>query len=124
MVRVLIIVSSSLLCITAAQAQTMPLSTFLAKADALKAQGPLAMMSSDLPIIKAQVRGSMVNYRTMLASQKATGKPLDSCPPAKGSLDSDEMMAFFQTIPVAQRSKISVQTALFAMMKKRYPCPK
>ncbi len=104
-------------------AQTMPLSTFLAKADALEAKGPLALMSSDLPIIKNEVKSSMVNYRVILSTQKAAGKPAHSCPPAKGKLDSDAMMASFRAIPVAQRKSTSVQSALFAMMKKLYPCP-
>jgi hypothetical protein len=109
---------------TGAAAQNMPLATFLAKAEGLRAKGPLALMSSDLPIIKAEVKGSLTNYRALLASQKAAGKPIDSCPPAKGALDSDEMMAYFGAIPVAQRSKISVQATLISMMRKKYPCPK
>lgn len=111
------------LSVTPALAQSMPLSTFLAKADALEAKGPLALMSSDLPIIKKEVKTSMVNYRTFINGQKAAGKPPHSCPPVKGSLDSDEMMAAFRAVPVAQRKSVNVQTALFAMMKKRYPCP-
>ena len=104
-------------------AQTMPLSTFLAKADALEAKGPLALMSSDLPIVKNEVKSSMVNYRVMLGTQKAAGKPVHSCPPAKGKLDSDAMMASFRAVPVAQRKSLTVQAALFAMMKRLYPCP-
>lgn len=104
-------------------AQSMPLSTFLVKADALEAKGPLALMSSDLPIIKSEVKASMTNYRALLTAQKAAGKPLHSCPPAKGRFDSDDMMAAFRAVPVAQRNNITVQSALFAMMKKRHPCP-
>jgi hypothetical protein len=118
-----IFIALAVLPITPALAQSMPLSTFMAKADALEAKGPLALMSSDLPIIKKEVKTSMVNYRTMIDGQKAARKPLHSCPPAKGKLDSDEMMAAFRAVPVAQRKSINVQTALFAMMKKRYPCP-
>ncbi|MFM9852184.1 MAG: hypothetical protein ACKVOJ_05165 [Sphingomonadaceae bacterium] len=124
MMRSLLISIAVLSWSAAATAQTMPLSTFLAKAEGLRAKGPLALMSSDLPLIKAEVKGSLTNYRTSLAAQKAAGKPLDSCPPAKGALDSDEMMAFFGTIPAAQRSKMTVQAALFSMMKKKYPCSK
>lgn len=104
-------------------AQTMPLSAFLVKAAALEAKGPLALMSSDLPIIKNEVKSSMVNYRAMIDAQKVARKPAHSCPPEKGKLDSDEMMAAFRAVPVAQRKSLTVQSALFAMMKKRYPCP-
>lgn len=104
-------------------AQTMPLSAFLVKAAALEAKGPFALMSSDLPIIKNEVKSSMINYRAMINAQKAAKKPAHSCPPEKGKLDSDEMMASLRAVPVAQQKSLTVQAALFAMMKKRYPCP-
>jgi hypothetical protein len=107
---------------SSAMAQSMPLSTFLTKADGLEAKGPLALMSPDLPLVKKEVQGSMKNYRAMIIAQKASGKPAHSCPPEKGALDSDQMMAAFRAVPVAQRKSLTVQAALFSMMKKRYPC--
>jgi hypothetical protein len=107
-------------CLIATPAMAeMSVATFLAKTDALKAKGMLAMMSSDIGLLKAEMKAATSSYRTDLTAAKAAGRPLHSCPPAKSSMDSDELMASFRTIPEAQRPRTSVKTAFYALMKKK-----
>jgi len=104
-------------------AQAMTVETFLAKAKALKAQGLLAATSSDLPLVRAEVKNAATAYRVQIAADKAAGKKPRACPPPVGQakIDGTVVMMEFETIPVAKR-KVSVKSAFYAMMDRRYPC--
>ncbi len=108
----------------AAHAQTMTVAEFLAKADALKKKGAMALFSSDIGKLKNEIVNSGKQLRTeRLVAQKAGRKPA-FCPPekGKGSINSDELLAHFQAIPPAQRG-ISVKAGFASLMRKKYPCP-
>jgi hypothetical protein len=100
-------------------ASAMSVADFLGKADALKAKGMMAMFSSDIGALKAEIISASTAYRADPAS-----KAPRSCPPPKGTvkMDSDELMANFRTIPVQQRATTSVRAAFTAYMAKRFPC--
>jgi hypothetical protein len=102
----------------------MPVSQFLAKADALKKKGPLALFSGDIKVLKAQIQNSAKAYGADVGAARKAGKLTHSCPPAGTSLsmNSDELLAYFNSIPPSQRS-MSVKAAFYGMMQKRYPCP-
>jgi hypothetical protein len=107
---------------TALQAQAMPVSTFLAKANALKAKGAMALFSSDIGVLKKQIQNSAKALRAeQLAAQKAGRKPA-LCMPAKASFNSNELLAHFNAIPPAQRN-MSVQAGFASLVRKKYPCP-
>jgi hypothetical protein len=117
----------ALACVAAsgtASAQNMPVSTFLAKADALKSKGPFALLSSDVGALKTEVQASALAYRTERKAREAAGGKPEVCPPTKGGIDSDEMMASFRTIPLAQRATTSVKQAWIGFIRRKYPCPK
>lgn len=100
----------------------MKVETFLAKADALKAKGMLALASSDIGVLKAEGKAAGEEYRARIKSDKAKKLPPHSCPPTKAALKSDDLLAHFRTYSATQRKQISVKTAFVEMMKKRYPC--
>jgi hypothetical protein len=117
------IMTTALLMAVPAHAE-MSVAAFLAKADALKAKGVFAMMSSDIGVLKTEVQTAGRAYRTQIDGDKAAGRAPHSCPPPKGkvAMDSEELMGHFRTIPQPQRPHISVKTAFYALMKKKYPC--
>jgi hypothetical protein len=98
--------------------------TVAAKADALKAKGMFAMMSSDIGLLKTEVQTAGRAYRMQIEGDKAAGRAPHSCPPPKGkvAMDSEELMGHFRTIPQPQRPLVSVKTAFYGLMKKKYPC--
>jgi hypothetical protein len=100
----------------------MKISTFLAKADALKAKGMFALASSDIGLLKAEGKAAGDSYRARVKSDKVKNLPPHSCPPAKASISSDDILAHFRTYSVAQRQQTSVRTGFADMMQKRYPC--
>jgi hypothetical protein len=102
----------------------MSVATFLTKADALKAKGMMALMSSDIGLLKKEVQSAGVAYRSQIDSDKAAKRPPHSCPPPKGTvkMGSEELIGHFRGIPAAQRPNVSVKTAFYGMMKKKFPC--
>lgn len=106
----------------ALRAQTMPVTTFLAKADALKKRGPLALFSSDYGKLKAEVNNSAKALGAeQLAARKAGRKP-DTCMPKKISIGTDELLSHFRTLPRSQQG-VSVKAAFTSFANKKYPCP-
>ncbi len=101
-------------------AAEMSVGTFVGKADALKAKGILAMASSDIGLLKAEVQSAGTAYRARLAADQAAKRPVHSCPPPKGSvtMQSDELIAHFRTLPAAT----GVNDGFAALMKKKFPC--
>ena len=108
----------------AVQAQNMPVSTFLAKADALKKKGPLALFSGDIKVLKAEIQNSAKAYGTDVRAARKAGRLTHSCPPESTtlSMNSNELLGYFGSIPPAQRG-MSVKSAFYGMMAKKYPCP-
>ena len=123
MSRILLAIGLACVSVSAASAPgDMKISTFLQTADALKAKGILALASSDIAILKAEGQAAGETYRARIKSDDAKKLPPHSCPPAKASFKSDELLAHFRSYTVAQRQQMSVKTGFAEMMKKRYPC--
>jgi len=103
-------------------ANAMDVATFLGKADALQKKGMMALMSSDLKLLKSEIQTNGAALRAERLAAERAGKKPAYCPPAKQSLTSNEVLAAFRTIPVAQRPQIQVKDALRALMARKYPC--
>ncbi len=103
----------------------MNVAAFLVKANALKAMGPFAITSPDLDILKKELLTVNRAYEAMLKKDKAAGRTPHSCPPqqVQSRITPDMILTHINSIPAPLRRKTSVRTAMFAMMKKRYPCP-
>ncbi len=98
----------------------MTVAEFLGKAEALQARGFTAMFSSDIGLLKTEIKNASVAYRADIAA----GRPPQSCPPPLGTVktSSDELLAAFRTVPAADRTRLSVRAAFANYMAKRFPC--
>ena len=105
-----------------ATAQAMDVKTFLAKADALKKKGMMALFSGEMKVLKGEIQSSASALKAERNASKAAGRPQAYCPPEKSSLDSNEILSSFQAIPESQRPRIQVKDALKALLVKKYPC--
>lgn len=103
--------------------QAMTVSEFLAKADALKAKGVLALASPDVGLLRQEIMSASAAYRAGLDAQIAAGRKPSSCPPPKGTakVTSDDILKEFRSLPPAGQ-KANVKDAFAAFMTKRYPC--
>lgn len=81
------------------------------------------MGSPDIKLLKGEMETVANAYRADIQGARAAGRKPHSCPPPKGkaNIGSKELMAEFEAIPAAQRG-MSVKSAFYAMMKKRFPC--
>lgn len=106
---------------TAAQAMTV--AQFLAKAKALQARGALGLLSPDAELIKHEVAAIRAAYTADLRAARAAGKTPHSCPPDTGKpkLTPKQMLAELEKIPPAKRG-MSMKAAVYAYMKRTYPC--
>ena len=100
----------------------LPLATFQAKADALKAKGLGALGAPDIKLLYGEANAAGKTYRETIAADKKAGRAPHSCPPKKAALNSDQLLAHLRTYPAAVRPKTTITTAMFDVMKKRYPC--
>lgn len=101
----------------------MSAATFLAKADALKAKGVMALMSSDIAVLRDEASAGGRAYRAKLMADKAAGRPTEACPPPKSSMSSDALLAHLRSYPQAQRPRLTIKTAMADLLRKTYPCP-
>ncbi len=102
----------------------MAVSTFLSKADALAAKGIFAMGSSDIALLKTEVKTASAAFRAEQDAAISAGRKPSACLPPKGTIvmNADDLMAYFRTIPAAQASKTSVKTGFYTLMRRKYPC--
>jgi len=99
-----------------ARAQAMSSADFLAKADALRAKGMLAVFSSDLGLLKTEFLNAGKAWRAQAHRPNA-------CPPA-GPLpaDSDMIYGLVAAVPPPQRNTTSATDAIIAGLNRKYPC--
>jgi hypothetical protein len=93
----------------------MSAAEFLAKADALKAKGMMAMFSSDLRLLKSDFTAGAKAWR------QQAHKP-NACPPAAVKLNPDEIYGLLAAVPPAQRATTTSRDAIVTGLNRRYPC--
>ena len=106
--------------VTAAQAMTV--ATFLRKAEALQARGPLALLSSDLTLLKNEITTASQSLRAERLAARRAGRRPAYCPPESGGFTPEELLAGFRSIPAAHRQRMEVREGLRRLLIRRYPC--
>lgn len=122
--RARLVALTGALLIVPALANAMTVAEFLARAEALKAKGMMAMMSPDLPVVRSEMQAATAAYRSDVDAARAKGRTDLGCPPPKGQakISSDTIMSDLAAIPKATQARITVKAALYDVMRKRYPC--
>lgn len=117
-----ILLALSLATPAAAATGDMSVAAFLAKADALKAKGILALASPDMKLLKAEGEAAGMAYRTRLQQERTAGKP-SSCPPKGTRVSSNQVLNHLRAYPAPRRGSTSMKTAMADYFIKTYPCP-
>lgn len=102
--------------------QAMTVAAFLEKADALRARGMMAMFSSDIGLLKGEVTSAGATLRAEAAAARLAGRPPAFCAPERVQMSSNELLAFFRSVPPAQRQRLEVRDAMRFYMVRRFPC--
>ena len=117
-----IICAAALLAVHAA-APAMPVSTFLAKAEALQRKGALALLSSGVKLLRNRLVADALELRKERLAAEAAGRPTAFCPPAGGvRLTDQDAMAAMKAVPPAERARTDTKDALRSYLGKRFPC--
>jgi hypothetical protein len=101
-------------------ALAMTTGEFVAKADKLKAQGMMAMMSSDIGLLQNEMKTVGMAWRADVDAARAKGRTDMGCPPPKGQsrMTPDELIAAFRAMPAGT----PVKAAFYRHMAQRFPC--
>ena len=99
-----------------ARADAMSAAEFLAKADALKAKGVLAVFSSNLGLLKTE----FLNAGKVWHAQ--AHRPNACPPPGPLAANSDMIYSFVAAVPPQQRATTSATDAIVAGLNRQYPC--
>lgn len=121
--KLLIAALAAAVPLTPLLAQSMSVTEFLAKADALEKKGAMALFSGDVGKLKAEVVNSAKQLRAEQDAARAARRTPTTCIPEQGKakISSTELLAHFRSIPPAQRN-MTVKTAFAGLMRKKYPC--
>lgn len=106
-----------------AAAGDMNVATFLAKADALKSQGAMAMFSGDIDVLKGEGKAAAESYKARLLKERAAGHP-SSCPPQGTGINTDELLGHLRSYPANVRPRVSMKQAMADFFIRKYPCRK
>ncbi|MFM5907103.1 MAG: hypothetical protein ACKOPO_05905 [Novosphingobium sp.] len=99
----------------------MSVATFLTKAEALKAKGMAAMFSSDVKLLMGEGKAAAAAYRARLEVERKAGRP-SSCPPAKASVGTEELLSHLRSYPAATRPGVPMHRAFGDFFARKYPC--
>lgn len=93
---------------------------FVAKADKLKAQGMMAMMSPDVGLLRDEMKAVGQAWRADVDAARLKGDKRFGCPPPKGQsrMKADELITAFRAMPPGT----PVKTAFYRHMAQRFPC--
>jgi hypothetical protein len=105
-----------------AAAAAMDVTTWLAKADALKAKGAGALLSKDYKLLQSEIKSNAAALKAEREAAQAAGRKPAYCSAGKIGLDRDEVMAILRAVPEAQRARTQVKDALRAGLARKYPC--
>lgn len=94
---------------------------FYKKATALKAKGPLALMSGDLKPMQQQMADAGKRVRAENLAAKSRGKAL-YCPPEKGGAGVDFVLDGLGSIPEQRRRQMTLVQAWRDILVRKFPC--
>lgn len=99
----------------------MNVAEFLRRADALRARGIGALLSSDYRTLRREGEAAGEAYRQRLERERAQGSP-SSCPPRGARPSNDRFLTHLRSYPVAVRPNTTLRTAMADYFIRNYPC--
>jgi len=99
----------------------MTVQTFLARANALRDQGPMALMSPDFPVLKAEAKAATTQLKAERAARAAAGKPPIACVPEGESVGIMDMLDGLAALSAVDQKR-PLKDGYARVIAKRYPC--
>ena len=102
-------------------AQTMSVGAFLTRAEPLRANPLMALMSPDYAALKAEADGATRQLRADAAARRAAGKPPIACVPDGERIGITDMLAGLDALSPAEK-RLSLKDDYARVLGKRFPC--
>ena len=115
------IAGAALIMVAVPAGAAMTVQTFLTRADALKAQGPMALMSPDFPILKTEAQNATAALKADRDVRKAAGKPPIACPPEGQSIGIMQMLDGLAGLSPTEK-RLPLKDGYAKVLAKTYPC--
>ena len=121
------VLSKGVIAVLLAGGMAMPVSavmtvgTFLARANALRDQGPMALMSPEFPALKAEAKAATTQLKAERAARAAAGKPPIACVPEGESVGIMDMLDGLSELP-ASYQKRPLKDGYARVLANLYPC--
>ena len=104
-----------------AAAQPMSVATFLARAEPLRANPLMALMSPDYAALKAEADAATRQLRADAAARRAVGKPPIACVPDGERIGITDMLAGLDSLSPADK-RLPLKDGYARVLARRFPC--
>lgn len=101
----------------------MSAEAFSRRADALRARGPIALLSPDLKHLQAAAEAAGDELHEEHAAELAAGGHKDYCSPTSTYLRPRELIEGMHAIPATKLEHMDLKQAMRAIFERNYPCP-
>jgi hypothetical protein len=120
------LLAASLVLVAAPLASAAPgtAQNFLERAERLLAKGPLALVDADYRRLRREGEAAGNSIRLDRLAAERAGRPILYCSPqARARLGNSEFLRGLRAIPSAQRTRMSLKSAMLLVLQRKYPCP-
>ena len=107
--------------IAAPAGAAMTTGTFVAKANALRANPLTAITSPDFALLRDEARTATAQLRAERDARRAAGKPPIACVPEGQSIGITDMLDGLAALPPALQKR-PLKDGYAAVLAKRFPC--
>lgn len=112
---------AALLFAAAPAGAAMTVGAFVTKAQALRAQGPMALMSPDFPVLRAEAQAATAELKADREARKAKGLKPIACVPEGQSMGILEMIDGLAALPAADQKR-PLKDGYARVLATRFPC--
>ena len=102
-------------------AAAMTVGTFVAKANALRANPLTAIASPDLGLLRSEAQTAAAQLKAERDARRAAGQPPIACVPAGQSIGITEMLDGLAALPAADQ-RLPLKQGYAKVIARRYPC--
>ena len=118
----LVVGLAACLAVESAAAQSaMTLDDFVMRANRIP-MNPTAMLRPDAHRLKGEAERAIRSVSGEIRIARTGGRTPPACPPARISLNPQQLLGFLNAIPQARRQRMTVTDGIRAWMANSYPC--
>ena len=116
-----LLATAALVAIAAPASAAMTVGTFVAKANALRANPLTAVVSPDFATLRSEAQAATAQLKADREARRAAGKPPIACVPAGESIGITDMLDGLAALPAADQ-RLPLKDGYAKVIARRFPC--